>query len=104
MGAGSLPAGAARYSRRRADRTGLRGRRHPAQSRGNVVVEALEEAADDVLELAHALGAEEDRLVLGDVVLLGRHREDVERAQVGAAEFLDLAVRGEDPGAVGAHL
>jgi hypothetical protein len=66
--------------------------------------ERREEASDDVLELAHSVGAEHHRLVLGDVVLLRRHGEDVERPQIGPAELLDLAVGAEDAGAIGAHV
>ena len=64
----------------------------PPQPRRRVVVEAREETAHDVLQLPHAVGAEEDRLVVGDVVLQRAHLEQVERAQVGAAELLDLPV------------
>ena len=39
-----------------------------------------------------------------DVVLERRHRVEVERPDVGAAELVDLAERGQQPGAVAAQL
>jgi hypothetical protein len=50
------------------------------------------------------LGREQHLLVLGDVVVERAHREEVERPDLHAAELLDLAVRREDPRAVGAQL
>ena len=41
---------------------------------------------------------------MGDVVVLGAHRVDVERAHLAGAELLDLPVGGEDAGAVGPDL
>ena len=107
MGAGRTQSGyGPTTDRLRHSRSVRAARATPAspQARRRVVVEAREEAADDVLQLAHAVGAEQHRLVVGDVVLERAHLEEVERAQVGAAELLDLAVGGEDAGAVGAHL
>ena len=47
------------------------------------------------------LGPVEDRLVVGDVVLRRAHLEEVERADVGRAELVDLAVARQQAGAVG---
>ena len=65
---------------------------------------SAKKAADDVLDLAETLGAEQDRLVVGDVVGLHAHPRDVQRPQVRLRDLLDLSVRREQPGAVAADL
>ena len=47
---------------------------------------------------------EQDRLVVRDVVLERRHRVEVDRPDVGAAELVDLAERRQQPRAVAAQL
>src|SRR5688572_15280056 len=73
-------------------------------ARRRVVDCRLEEAADGFLDVVHLLFGLEDRLVLRDVVLDRPHLGEVERADLHVAELLDLAVGGEDPGAVGLQL
>src|SRR4051812_25098158 len=73
-----------------------------AHCRDALVAAVTEEAADDLAHLVDRLGAVQDRLVLRYVVVGGAHLDQVERAQLHAAELLNLAVAREDPRAVGA--
>ena len=68
----------------------------------HVVIYLREERADYVLDLVEAVGAEQHRLVVRDVVGLDTHSTDVQRPEVGLFDLLDLPVRGEQAGAVGA--
>ena len=79
-------------------------RRRGAQPGRRVVVALGEEAADDVEQLLDAVGGEQDRLIRGDVVVQDAHLGDVQRADLGTAELLDLPVGGQQAGAVGAQL
>src|SRR3954467_5751064 len=72
-----------------------------AHCRDALVAAVTEEAADDLAPLVDRLGAVQDRLVLRDVVVRRAHLDQVERAQLHAAELFDLAVAREDPGTVG---
>jgi len=63
-----------------------------------------EEAADDVHDFVDGFGAVEHRLVRGDVVVRRAHLDEVERTVLHPAELVDLAVAGQDPGAVRAQL
>src|SRR5919112_895619 len=74
-----------------------------AQLLDRFVGTGVEEAADDSFDLCDGLGPVEDRLIVRDVVVDGAHLAQVQRAQLHRAELLDLAVAGEDPGAVGAR-
>src|SRR4051794_26856396 len=73
-------------------------------ARRRLVVGRREELADRTEQVLGRLGRVEDRLVLRDVVLDRAHLADVDRADLHAAELLDLAVGREDAGAVGAQL
>src|SRR6266446_5027042 len=68
-----------------------------AHRRDALVGAGLEEAADDLAHLVERLGAVQDRLVGGDVVVRRAHLDQVQRAQLHTAELLDLAVAREDP-------
>src|SRR3954466_16352896 len=80
------------------------GRDRAAHRRDAVVGAVTEEATDDLAHLVQRLGAVQDRLVLRDVVVGAAHLDEVERAELHRAEFLDLAVAREDPCAVRAQL
>src|SRR4249919_1890720 len=74
------------------------------QPRHHVIVDVGKERSNHVLDLAEPLGAEQHRLVVGDVVRLDAHPSDVEWPQLRPFDLLDLPVRGEQPSTVGADL
>src|SRR3954447_1135088 len=96
------PGAGASTSRPSSTRTSGRG--GDPEARGRVLVGALEEPADHLLEVIERLGREQDRLIGRDVVVGARHLADVQRPDLHPAELLDLPVGGEDAGAVGAQL
>src|SRR3954471_21926724 len=74
-----------------------------AQLLDRFVGAGVEEAADDGLDLRDGLRPVQDGLIARDVVLGGAHLAQVQRPQLHGAELADLAVAGQDPGAVGAQ-
>ena len=68
----------------------------------HVVVDVGKERTNDVLDLVEPFRAEQHRLVMRDVVGLNTHPANIKRAQLGLLNLLDLPVRREQPGAVGA--
>src|SRR3954453_2004257 len=85
-------------------RSSCRGWGFAAHCRNGLVVAIAEEPADDLAHLVDRLCAVEDGLVLGDVVVGCAHLDQVERAQLHAAELFDLSVARQDARAVRAQL
>src|SRR6185295_5199021 len=67
-----------------------------------LVVDLCEERTDHVLDLVETLGAEEQWLIVGDVISLDTHPANVERSEFGLSDLLNLSVRGEEPRAISA--
>ena len=59
----------------------------------HLVVDLCEERTDHVLDLVETRSAEEQRLVVGDVISLNPHPTDVERPEFGLSDLLNLPVR-----------
>ena len=57
--------------------------KHSEQLLDLSIVSAIEEPSDNVFDVVQGVAAEEDRLVMRDVVLLRAHRGDLQRWKVG---------------------
>ena len=66
----------------------------------HVIVNLGEECADNVLDFVESFGAEEQRLVVRDVVGLNAHSADVKPPKVGLGDLLDLTVGRKQAGAL----